>query len=158
MTIINCNSCNSLVLLRILLRPISTLDVRIINELVRRRCIQLLRRRTTRDRATTLAAQRVNCEPVTEEAIRNDRHALRLKISIPNVNDVGSVLRLDLTLRRLIRLVEISMVFFRARLVISILVFYRYVVSFLRALRRVFLRNLILIRQEVLERMTREMT
>lgn len=158
MTIINGNSSNALVLLRILLRPISTLDVRIINELVRRRCVQLLRRRTTRDRTTTLAAQRVNGEPVTEEAVRNDRHALRLKISVPNVNDVGSVLRLDLALRRLIRLVEISMVFFRARLVISILMFYRHVVSFLRALRRIFLRNLILIRQEVLERMTREMT
>lgn len=145
-------------LLRILFRPIGAFYVRIINQLIRRRSIQFLRRRATRDRATTFASQGILRRLIFKQATRYVRHAFRFTIGVPHVNDIGGVLRFNLAHGRYIRLFQVFVVLQRARLLVSFFMFNRHICRLLRSLRRSFLRDLHIIGLEFLYRVACEVS
>lgn len=104
MAVINSNGSNTLMLIRRLFRPRSKLNIRIINKLIRRRRIQNLGRRLTRNRATTLTAKTRISQNIQVKTLRNIRHLLGLKIRIPTINNISLNLRLTRFFRRNIRI------------------------------------------------------
>ncbi len=142
-------------LVRVLLRPISALNVRVINEFIRRRRIQLLRRRTTRDRTAAFTPERRLRKLFNQEAAWHVRHAFRFTIRVPDIDNVGSVLRLALANGGNVRFIFILVVFKGTRLRISFLVFPWNVGGKLGSLRCSFLSNLYIVRLELLERVPR---
>lgn len=138
MAIINCNGGDPFVLLGVLFRPVSEFYVRVINELIRRRRVQFLRRRAAGDCPSAFASKGVYRELVFEQAAGYIRYAFRFAVRVPYVYYVGGVLRFTLADGGDVRFVLIFMVLQRARFLVSFFMFYRYIGGKLRAFRCCF--------------------